>query len=292
MNNVEQLRMFLETVEQGSFSACAKKLGKVQSAVSQGIANLEIDLDVQLFDRSTRKPSLTPEGERLKPYAEAILHQVNEFQAVVDSINKEEEALVRITFDNALLMPALTKILAEFDQKFPNTSLEVNTISSLQVANEVRLGRADIGIMLANPSFNKLVDLCFIGHLPFYAVCHAEYPLACMSKINVGDLTAHKQIALKEDRVETNQSTPLLSANLWWANDFLNIKAMVMQGLGWSYLPAHLVEQEIVAGKLCKLDLTFDHKIWSPPIDMVTEKNHSRGPAQEWLFESLKGLFD
>lgn len=292
MNNVEQLRMFLETVEQGSFSACAKKLGKVQSAVSQGIANLEIDLDVQLFDRSTRKPSLTPEGERLKPYAEAILHQVNEFQAVVDSINKEEEALVRITFDNALLMPALTKILAEFDQKFPNTSLEVNTISSLQVANEVRLGRADIGIMLANPSFNKLVDLCFIGHLPFYAVCHAEYPLGYMSKINVGDLTAHKQIALKEDRVETNQSTPLLSANLWWANDFLNIKAMVMQGLGWSYLPAHLVEQEIVAGKLCKLDLTFDHKIWSPPIDMVTEKNHSRGPAQEWLFEALKGLFD
>ena len=48
MYNIEQLRMFVEAVEQGSFSASARKLGKVQSAVSQGINNLEIDLNIQL----------------------------------------------------------------------------------------------------------------------------------------------------------------------------------------------------------------------------------------------------
>lgn len=292
MNNIEQLRMFIETIEQGSFSACAKKLGKVQSAISQGIANLEIDLDVQLFDRSTRKPSLTADGERLKPYAEAILHQVNEFQAVVDSINKDEEALIRLTLDNALLMPELTEILARFDKMFPTTSVELNTTSSVEVVEQVRLGKADIGLMLTGLGFNKAVDLCFIGHLPFFAVCSADYPLAGLPRLNVGDLTAHKQIVLRSDKEDKTEMSPLLSASLWWANDFLNIKALVTQGLGWSYMPVHLVQQDIQQATLCKLDLTFDHKIWSPPVDLVTEKNHSRGPAQEWLFEALKNLLD
>ncbi len=292
MNNIEQLRMFIETIEQGSFSACAKKLGKVQSAISQGIANLEIDMNVQLFDRSTRKPSLTADGERLKPYAQAILHQVNEFQAVVDSINKEEEALIRLTLDNALLMPELTEILARFDQIFPTTSVELNTTSSVDVVDQVRLGKADIGLMLTGLGFNKEVDLCFIGHLPFFAVSSVDYPLADKPRLNVGDLTSHKQIVLRSDKDDKTEMSPLLSASLWWSNDFLNIKALVNQGLGWSYMPEHLVKQDIQDAKLCKLDVTFDHKTWSPPVDLVTEKNQSRGPAQEWLFEALKGLLD
>ncbi len=292
MNNIEHLRMFIETIEQGSFSACAKKLGKVQSAISQGIANLEVDLNVQLFDRSTRKPSLTSDGERLKPYAEAVLHQAHEFQAVVDSINKGEEALIRLTLDNALLMPGLTEILAQFDRLFPTTSLELNTTSSVDLVEQVRLGKADIGLMLTGLGFSKAVDLCFIGHLPFFAVCSANYPLAGLPQLNVGDLTAHKQIVLRSDKEDKTEMSPLLSASLWWANDFLNIKALVDQGLGWSYMPAHLVDQDIKLKRLCKLDLTFDHKTWSPPVDLVTKKNHSRGPAQEWLFEALKGLLD
>ncbi len=81
MYNLEQLQMFVETAHLGSFSACARKLGKVQSAVSQGIANLEIDLDRSLFDRSTRKPSLTLAGERLFSYAQAILLQMDELDS-------------------------------------------------------------------------------------------------------------------------------------------------------------------------------------------------------------------
>ncbi|WP_211217128.1 LysR family transcriptional regulator [Psychromonas hadalis] len=73
MYNLEHLRMFVESAQSGSFSACARKLGKVQSAVSQGIANLEIELNTTLFDRSTRKPSLTPQGERLLPFARSVL---------------------------------------------------------------------------------------------------------------------------------------------------------------------------------------------------------------------------
>ncbi|MGS0729045.1 LysR family transcriptional regulator, partial [Shewanella sp. 0m-11] len=56
MLTIEQLYSFVTTVEAGSFSAAARKLGKVQSAISQHIINLEIDTNQTLFDRSHRYP--------------------------------------------------------------------------------------------------------------------------------------------------------------------------------------------------------------------------------------------
>ncbi|MBN3774537.1 LysR family transcriptional regulator, partial [Burkholderia sp. Se-20378] len=63
----EALLAFAEAALLGSFTAAARKLGKRQSTVSEAIANLEIDLGVQLFDRSTRAPTLTDAGRALLP---------------------------------------------------------------------------------------------------------------------------------------------------------------------------------------------------------------------------------
>ena len=65
--------MFVIAAEQGSFSACARKTGKVQSAVSQAINNLEIDLGVTLFDRTSRQPVLTEAGTRLLKMAQGLM---------------------------------------------------------------------------------------------------------------------------------------------------------------------------------------------------------------------------
>ena len=101
MYNLEQLRMFVETVDQGSFSACARRLGKAQSAVSQGIANLEIDLNTQLFDRSTRKPGLTDSGQRLLSHARAVLQQSYEFQATAAAIQRQEQSRITKLLDDS-----------------------------------------------------------------------------------------------------------------------------------------------------------------------------------------------
>jgi DNA-binding transcriptional LysR family regulator len=81
MLNLDHLRAFVWAVECGSFSAAARKLGKAQSAVSTAIANLEIDSDVELFDRSKRSPVLTTEGEALLPFARSVLLGSQEFMS-------------------------------------------------------------------------------------------------------------------------------------------------------------------------------------------------------------------
>ena len=129
--------MFVEAVEQGSFSASARKLGKVQSAVSQGINNLEIDLNIQLFDRSTRKPTLTREGRQLFKQVKAIVLQVEELNASVESIENGDEELIRLAVDDALMVPNLPKILHQFAESFPATEIELISTASMDVVESL-----------------------------------------------------------------------------------------------------------------------------------------------------------
>jgi hypothetical protein len=69
---LDQLRTFIAAAEQGSFSAAGRKLRRVQSMVSQTLANLEGQLGVALFDRSARYPTLTEDGRALLENARAV----------------------------------------------------------------------------------------------------------------------------------------------------------------------------------------------------------------------------
>ncbi|MDP3309728.1 MAG: LysR family transcriptional regulator, partial [Polaromonas sp.] len=69
----EALTAFAEAATLGSFSAAARKLGKSQSTISSAIANLEIDLGLSLFDRSSRKPALTEHGRVMLGKVQDIL---------------------------------------------------------------------------------------------------------------------------------------------------------------------------------------------------------------------------
>ncbi len=81
----EQLAAFVTTHNEGSFSAAARKRNKAQSVISTLVANLDVDLDVELFDRSRRYPSLTKAGEALISPAEILLEQRSRFLAVADA---------------------------------------------------------------------------------------------------------------------------------------------------------------------------------------------------------------
>lgn len=70
---LESLAAFALVAAEGSFSAAARKLGKSQSTISETIANLEVDLNVSLFDCRQRQPSLTEGGQALLAQAQQVL---------------------------------------------------------------------------------------------------------------------------------------------------------------------------------------------------------------------------
>ena len=289
MLSLEQIKMLVLAAELGSFSACARKLGKVQSAVSHGINALEVDLGVELFDRSSRNPRLTPEGERLIRSAKALLAQSYELEKIAESINKQEEGVLTLAMDDAVLLPSVTSCLARLAEQFPYVQLDVISLASSDVIEHVANGQADIGMMVSEVEANKEVDFCYVGGIDFIAVCAPNHALVEQAVQTGSDLIPHRQIAVRGQSKRESQPLISMSPNAWWCSSHLSVLSLVRQGVGWAYLPAKMVEPYIEARELHPIAMAFDHKPWSVPIDLVWKKGIRQGPVQQWLFDALKG---
>ncbi|AWF80284.1 LysR family transcriptional regulator [Microbulbifer sp. A4B17] len=292
MYNLEQLRMFVEAVDTGSFSASARKLGKAQSAISQGIANLEIDLGVELFDRSTRKPTLTAAGQRLFGYAKVVLEQTEELNTVAQSIIKQEETAVRLAIEHALNLPTLGQILLEFRQRFPATEVELLSVASPDIIQLVDDGRVDIGLMFSNMAYKREVDVCFAGNITVQAVCSTTHPLTKLDSVEISHLAAHTQFILRGVNGDGLDHEVHVSSMIWTSNSIPSMLELIKQGIGWAYLPSHLIEKPVNLGELYKLPMRLDDKPWTTPVDRVTQKNQAMGPAVKWLSDVLIKLLD
>ncbi|WP_075701253.1 LysR family transcriptional regulator [Pseudovibrio brasiliensis] len=290
MPSIEQLKMFIAAAESGSFSAAGRTLGKGQSAVSTGIVNLEVDLGFELFDRTTRKPQLTENGERMLTYARAVLMQVDNMATAADSIFSGDETSVRLMLDDALLLPSLSQALIEFGERFPATRIDLLSSVSPDIPGMVAQDQADIGLMFSGGSVQKGVEQVFIGNLPFVSVCVPNHPLTKLTEIGANELLSHRQLLLRSPQGSVLAQFPELSTQVWHATSFHALRELVMQGVGWAYLPEHLVSTAIASGQLARLNLRFEHKLWSPPVECIKLKHARMGPAVSWLFDNIKNV--
>jgi DNA-binding transcriptional LysR family regulator len=189
-------------------------------------------------------------------------------------------------------VPKLQQLLTDFSARFPATALTIKSVPSNGVTRLINLQQADLGLMFCDVSFPHEVDLCYLGCVDFVAIVAANHSLAESDAVSAADLIAHRQLLMVNTEQEELIQLPPLSANIWYCDSFHTLHALVEQGLGWSYLPIHMIEQEISANKLKILAVTFDHKPWNVAVDRVMQKNQASGPALSWLSEQMKNIFD
>src|SRR3954469_1123748 len=96
---IEQLRTLRAVAEAGSFSAAARKLGRVQAAVSQSIDRLEAQLGLRLFGRSGRVPRLTRDGASIVAAAAKVEGGVDALEELVASLKQGAETSLSIVVD-------------------------------------------------------------------------------------------------------------------------------------------------------------------------------------------------
>ncbi len=283
--------MFVLAAELGSFSACARKMGKVQSAVSHGINTLEIDLGVDLFDRSSRSPTLTLAGERLLRSAQNLLSQADEFERIAQSIERKEESSLTIAIDDGVSSPELAELFKRLDKQFPTIQIDVLNLASGDICTEVASGEVDIGVMFTEIAVLKQVDFCYVGSIDYVAVCHPDYPLANINVKLQSDLAPFRQLAVRGKSKIESQALISIAPKVWWSSSHYSVLEMVKQQVGWAYLPSYLVNEMIEKKELHKVKVAFDHKPWNAPVDLVFKKGRTNGPVFDWLFEELKQLF-
>src|SRR6266496_1724887 len=139
--SLDQLRTFIAAADEGSFSAGGRRLRRAQSVVSQTLANLETQLGVKLFDRSSRSPVLTKQGVALLAEARAVVGGMDVFKARAKGLSDGLEPELSVVVDVVFPLERLTAAVAAFQEKFPAVPFRLNVEALGAVLQPVMDGR-------------------------------------------------------------------------------------------------------------------------------------------------------
>ena len=123
---LDQLRTFIAVADEGSFSAAARKLHRVQSAVSHAMANLEDQLGVVLWDRSTRIPTLTEPGRVLLDAARRVCADADALGSAAERLAGGLDPRVALCVDAVFPLSARVELCVEYARVYPTVELVVH----------------------------------------------------------------------------------------------------------------------------------------------------------------------
>lgn len=283
--SLEQLEAFTAAVETGSFSGAARKLGKAQSSVSGLITNMEIDAGFDLFDRSSRSPSLTNEGKILLREIKAVLKSHDHLVKKVDSLIQQVDNEIKIAFDELSFPRAsLLKILAQFEEKFPTTSLLIMNCSHNEAYRLVQKGQADLAITLAVQDYPEGVLFRGFAHVHYSTVASVAHELASNDSVGPEELSQYRHIRITDSEAGFRTYDSDLSTNIWYTDTSQMMVDLVAQGFGWAELPTHLFKQR---NDIERLQTRHQAVSFLQNVDMIWSHDAALGVAGEWLVEAL-----
>ena len=289
--SLDQLRAFAAVVNEGSFSAAARKLNRVQSAVSDLIAKLEANIGVPLFDRSGRYPTLTKEGEVLLADARSVLAGIDQMRARAKSMSSGTEAQLSVVIDVMFPITIVTETSKAFHETFPSTPLRIYVEVLGSAYQPLLEGRASLGIVGPLPSMASSMMSERLTGIPMVVVSASLHPLAeYPGTIPRAELARHIQLVLT-DRTELTdrQDFHVLSPLTWRLADLFVKRAFLLDGLGWGFMPRHVVEKDLAEGGLVALSVEdFAAEGLIRPVSAAYLTAAPPGPAGRWFIDQIK----
>ncbi len=289
---LDQMRIFVAAADAGSFSAAARKLGRVQSAVSQSIAALEGHLGVALFDRSGKAPRLTPAGGALVKDARRLLERTDELKARAASIAADVEPQLSFAVDPIFPHEPLIASLKAVAQEFPRLPVTIFTEALGGAEQRLRDGVAKFAIAPTrlNGAPSDLVAE-FMAAFDVVRVVRADHPLAREPEpIPRATLEPYVQLVLTDRTPLTqNFSGGIVGHHLWRFADLSTRLEFLLAGFGWCNMPLHLVREHIAAGRLKRLELA-EQDPFQFRVHVMWLRGAEIGRAGRWLIDDLRRL--
>ncbi len=255
MKSLKGIASFVAVASSGSFAAAAKLQGVSAVAVSKNVATLERQLGVRLFQRTTRKLNLTPEGQTFYRQCLGPLRELEAAQAVVEQSGKALSGTVRVTcaapFGTGFIMPLIPK----FHAVNPKVHIDLHLDDSV---NDMVADGFDVGIRVGPLKDSSLVARP-IAPLPFVVCASPDYLKLRGSPTVLADLAQHNCIRLSRAGSREPMSwllrgadasvNKLINGNLV-VNDFAALVMAAVQSQGLVCLPLPLVMPLFRSGQL------------------------------------------
>ncbi|MGH6897687.1 MAG: LysR family transcriptional regulator [Geminicoccaceae bacterium] len=254
---LDQMRTFVAVAEAGSFRAAAGRLSRVQSAVSHAIGNLEAQLGVSLFDRSGRRPTLTPEGQALLADVRGVLLKVDAMRARARGLGEGLELRLAIALDPQFPLGLVAAALKNLHDTYPSVGLWMWTAPLGAAIVALREGRCTLAITAADIA-DPRIELESLTFVPRAAVAAPTHPLAIRSGVGeplaAAELADHLQIVVPDPSPLTEgRDFGVLSPGTWRVSDNETKRALILAGVGWGSLPLWLVERDLAEGRLIRV---------------------------------------
>lgn len=285
---LDQLRVFVTIVEEGSFSAAARRVQRVQSAVSHAMANLEGVLGVALWDRQTRVPTLTEAGKALLLAARKVITECDQLKRLADGLGGGLEAQLGLCVDQLFPLQGLVDLGRRFSAEFPTVSLRLQTETLQAVAERVLDGSVQLGVVGPAVETRDLVRR-HVTTVKLVTVVARDHRLARLKRRpSADDLQAEVQIVLSERGPQKVPDQAVLSARTWRVADLAAKHELIRAGLGWGNLPEHLVRDDLKKKRLVVIrPEAWDAKGHMLQLTLVHRPGMTLGPATRWLIETL-----
>ena len=286
--NQEQLIIFKTVIETGSFSAAARTLGKVPSAVSMSIANLEIDLNLSLFSRAGREPIPTPQAITLYEKTEQLLIEMNQWKQHAFALSDGLESALNIVVVSEILHIQWTDYISVLEKEFPDLQINIFSAPQEDALNMLLNQTAQLAMMFEREQLESREQFVELKREVLVPVAALHTELATFKQVRYEQILQNRQIVVAS-RDRSLKPELLFSKKYWRTDNNLSACAMIIEGLGWGILPLDMLNQNPHIHQQLKI---LDFLDFSPKfeyfIDLVWSRESELGAAARFLIDHIR----
>ena len=250
--DIRDLEYFLACCRAGSFTAAAREVHIVQSAMSHSIARLEQDLGAPLFDRSVNPIALTGQGTTLQAAAQGILDAVQAARDEVAAISGQVRGTVTLGSTSHTGRLDLACVLADIREHHPGVVVKLRQSKggSEGLVHAVRDGSADIALTGSPNEPPRGITLHQLFSEPMMFICLPDHPLSRHPPVTVSELRAEMILRSPPGWGTRTVIDDVLGAtqSAFEITDYALMARLVRDGFATTLAPESAISGEMLAG--------------------------------------------
>ena len=295
MPSIAQLEYIVAIDTHRNFGRAAKSCHVTQPTLSSGIAKLEDELGIILFDRSAQPIIPTNDGIPVIEQARNVLAEMTKISVLASGAAKEIAGSLSIGIIPTLSSYLIPLFLESFAERHPKLRIEIREMTTEEISESLSKEALDVGI-LALPIEAPSLQAMPLFHEPFYLYVHEGHPYAKKKSINPAELDGKDMWLLEEGHCFRNQvlqacklrgKRPAMGNVRFESGSLETLKRLVARGLGYTLVPHLAIAESGEADESAKI-IKFTKPMPAREIGLIFRRLQLKRPAIEALAVAIK----
>ncbi|WOH38552.1 LysR family transcriptional regulator [Thalassotalea fonticola] len=272
---IEQWRIFHAVVEHGSYAKASDALNKSQSSLNHAVAKLQSQLGLALLEVEGRQTKITEAGTAMLRRSKKLLEDIQSIEDFADTLNGGWEAEITIACEVLYPKHRLLKALQQYWPQSHGSRLKITDEVISGSTEAIKNKSADIVLSPSTSEGFRGNHLCSTKLIP---VCHRSHEIHQQESISSEELARHLQVVISDTGKAKPDKGWLKSEKRWTVSSFFEASTILKQGIGFCWLPCHLIESEMNDGSLKAINLEGSAQIVIP-VTLVIPDRENAGPG-------------